>query len=121
MAYNYVKIIEEQLVSGGDMSSNIVSTFFPINDAAINRSVFKYSIQATWTGGASLGGTLAIRVHNDGTWVTINGTSVTVSTNADSVMWNFEGHSYKSVHLLWTHSAGSGTLNVTINAQAYNI
>jgi hypothetical protein len=81
-----------------------------------------YSICASWTDGGGLAGTLKLQASNnpftdnvnmtpaaDAVWVDVTGSSIAVS-GAGSQFWNVADANYSAYRIVWTRTAGSGTL-----------
>lgn len=95
MSYVYLKLLQETLLSGGALSASLQSASVILNDESKNRAVTSYSIQATWSG-SGLGGSFELQASNDGvTFVKVSSSTVTVSTDSGSAIWNVDRASDK--------------------------
>jgi hypothetical protein len=78
-----------------------------------------FALQAVISSSSSLNGTLKIQANIDSgssttNWADIGGTTATVI--ADGVtMWSIGRHHFKYVRIVWTRTAGSGTMTTTLN------
>ncbi len=101
------------------MSTAITSDTIPLDQ------VFGYSVQAVYTTGGVLGGTLKLECSNDhvednegnvvvpGTWSVVANSPVTIA-GAGNTMWNVESVNYLWARLTYTPNLGdTGTLNAT--------
>jgi hypothetical protein len=78
-----------------------------------------FSLQAVISSASSLNGTLKLQAAIDSAttptnWADIGGTTAAVT--ADGVtMWSIGRHHFKWVRIVYTRTAGSGTMTTTIN------
>lgn len=78
-----------------------------------------FSMQAVISGSSSLNGTLKLQAAIDSgdtptNWADIAGTTAAVT--ADGVtMWNIGRHHFRWVRIVFTRTAGSGTMTTTFN------
>lgn len=108
-------ISKKQVITDGDMSSNITSEVTIIT----NQSIIGY--QLSWSGSSPVG-TAAVEVSNDyavngegvvtnaGTWSTA--TSASISGNTGNGYFNMSNQSSYAIRLKYTRTSGSGTLQV---------
>jgi len=106
-----VHLFNIQIVTNGDMSSNITSLSTDIDESV------SYCIQATFTG--SPVGSIKIQGSNDPTLLgyTDITESITAISAAGSYMINVEFPAYSYVQLVYTRTSGSGTMNAKINGK----
>jgi len=117
-----MRVMNEAIVTNGDMSAaSITSSMVSINQA------FGFSIQGVMTGGpptgtAKLQGSCDPFVDLTGTgvtnWTDITGSSVAIAA-AGTFLYNVVDCEYNWVRLVYTRTAGSGTLNVRINVKGF--
>lgn len=103
---------KEHSIEEGDMSASINGTVMEC------RQFFRHSLQAEWSGAASLNGTIVAQASNDGgtTWTTLSGTISPTGASGSGVL-NDITHGIALVHCellraAWVRIAGTGTLNV---------
>lgn len=119
-----MRILNESLLSGGDMSGSL-------NSAPLNLEfAFGYAIQCEFTG--SPVGTIKLQGSNDSTpdanfqfsnfaptnWTDITGTSTAVTTNG-SILFNAASVYYRWVRVVYTVTSGSGSLSVVGNTKGF--
>lgn len=111
-----VHLFNIQIITNGDMSSNIISLSTNLDEAA------SYSIQAVFTGTPV--GVLMLEGTNDVPTTDTNLTNWTIITDSESdvleagsYLINVEFPVYSYVRLVYTRTSGSGTLNARINAK----
>jgi len=89
----------------GDMSGSFNGTSFNVggfHDVAVSSVV---------TDASSLNGTLKLQGSVDGTnWADISGLTGSITANGTTI-YKVNANPYQFVRLVWTSSAGSGTLN----------
>lgn len=118
----------ESVVTNGDMSGDLTSSVTILNQKTIA------GYEANWSSGSSLSGTLSIQVsnsyslnangtvNNTGTWNTLTltddtgsiVTSLPVSGASGSQFFNCAQLGGYAIRLIYTSSAGTGTLNVIL-------
>lgn len=122
MGYFYVNVVEQQIITDGSMTGDITSSEISVTHSPRAKAIFEYCVQAVWSAGSSPLGTLKLQASIDNSnYVDISGTTVGVSGNTGSVIWNITNHSYKYLRLIYTRSSGSGTLNAYFNGKSFNI
>ena len=109
-----MRVANKTLLTSGDMSGNITSDKFPLNQ------VYGYSIAAIYTG--SPVGSLKLQGSNDPdsanvtNWDDIDDSAQAVS-GAGIGMWNYNGAFYLWVRVVYTFTSGSGLLNLIVNSK----
>ena len=90
------------------------SNFFSLPGNVTN--VAGYSIQAVWSNGSSLVGTMNIQASNDGiNWSDIPNSSLPVSGNNDNNIFNVSKHAYYNfARLKYVSTSGDGICVVSI-------
>jgi hypothetical protein len=113
-----------QLLKNQSMTATVTST-------GINLiSAFAFSIQATWSGGSATAGTFKLQASNDAgdtgsgqavsqptNWTDVANSSQTITGTPGSILYDVTECSYRWVRLVYTPSAGTATLNATINTK----
>lgn len=120
MRYN-----QDPIVVDADMSLSVTSTTIPLDQ------VFGYSVQAVYTTGGTLAGTLELQAscnHQEdneknvivaGDWVTVKNSPV-VLTGAGSYIWNVQDPNYLWARLVYTPDpSDTGTLNATVTTKGF--
>ena len=96
--------------------------------AFVTEQMLNYSVQAKWTDGGALSGELKLQASNDAfappagnemyqienpaaSWDDVSGSVVTV-TGSNVQMYNVTDVSYKAYRIVWTRTAGTGTMTV---------
>jgi len=106
-----MRVFEYQLVSAGNLASNITSAAQQLNQ------MLMCSIQAVWSG-SSPSGTLKLQISNDDSnWTDYSGSSQSVSGNTGSIMWNMSATPFPWIRVVYTAVSGTGSLNVTVNGK----
>lgn len=106
-----VHLLNNQIVTNGDMSGDITSSATPLDEAVT------YCVQATFTGAPV--GTLILQATNDPIllgWTDITSSSASVAA-AGSYMINDSVFGFSQVRLQYRRTSGTGTLNAKINAK----
>ena len=87
-----------------------------------------FSITGTVSGASALNGTLKLQASNDlgfdngatitgvTNWVDLASSSQAITANG-SVQWNYNGAGFRWLRVVYTRTAGSGTLLLRINAK----
>lgn len=102
----------------------------PITSLGINLiSIYAYSVQGVWTGGAVVG-VFKLQGSNDSgdigsgqgvsqpvNWTDIVSSSQSISGSPGSILYDITECAYRWVRLVYTSTSGSATLNVTINTK----
>jgi hypothetical protein len=106
------QFLSKPVISAGVMTGTTVLTSIPIDASFLDN----LSVQFVWTSGATVSGTLACAVSNDG--VTFSAYTVTLPTITASAGGNgiavFQAFPYKFLRFTYTNSAGSGVLNAYV-------
>lgn len=102
-------MISGDALTGADASTNQTSP--PIDKGDLK----DYAVQIVFTGTPS--GTVKIQASIDNvSWADVSGTSTTVTTGAPSpIVINLNGQSYRFARVVWTNSAGTGTIGAKYN------
>lgn len=112
-----IHVLNEPIVTAGDMSGNITSLITNIDE------LVSYSVQAVFTGAPV--GSIELQGSNDietssatppTNWTSITD-STTAVTEAGSYLVNVEFPAYSWVRLVYTFTSGTGVLNARINAK----
>lgn len=104
-----VFIENQQIVTNGDMSANILSTSQNISEFS------NYAVHCSWSGSTPVG-SLDVLGSNDGIIFTSVGT-LAVSGNTGLDLFNVFGAAYKYMQVSYTFTSGTGTLNVYLSAK----
>lgn len=124
LAFLLVPILAIAHVNGKQQILTAQSMGASFNSAGIDISNFdNVNIQAKWTGTAEAG-TFKIQASSDSTlpcasataWTDQSGTSQAIAADGD-FMWNLASQGYRCVRLVYTRSAGTGTLNAWLNGK----
>lgn len=108
------------LLSSGDMTGDLTSTGIALN------STYAYSIQGIWSGGSAPVGTFKLQGSDDAgyaggaqptNWSDVTSSSQAISGTPGKILYDVTECSYRWVRLVYTHTSGSATLNVTINTK----
>lgn len=111
---------KQQIVTAASMGASL-------NSRAVDISNFdNVNIQAKWTGITASGGsgTFKIQGSSDSTlpcssttiWTDQTGTSVAIAADGDQ-MWNLAAQGMRCIRLVYTRTAGTGTLNAHLNGK----
>jgi diaminopimelate epimerase len=91
------------LISAANAASTVTSAPLDLGDQKNLSIHVKFS-------SATLVGTLKLQASNDNTdWVDITGSSQSVAAG-ESHIWNIVDATYRNLRVVWTNSAGTGTL-----------
>jgi hypothetical protein len=119
-----MRILNESLLSAGDMSGNLNSSPLSLEFA------FGYALQCVFTGAPV--GTLKLQGSNDAppdanfqfasfsptNWTDITGSSAAVAA-AGNVLFNGTGTYYRYVRAVYTFTSGTGSLSVVGNTKGF--
>lgn len=85
----------------------------------VDRQHAGFCLQSVISGASSLNGTLKLQAAIDTgntaiNWADIGGTTAAVTADG-VVMWSVGRHHFKWTRIVWTRTAGSGTMTTTLN------
>lgn len=76
------------------------------------------AVQAVWSAGSTpVGATTLEGSLDDINYVTISGSSLSVSGNTGNNLYNIDSPNYKFIRLTYTASSGTGTMSVRISGK----
>lgn len=112
------------LVQNEDMTGAVTSE--PVNLI----SIYSYSIQAYWAGGANPSGLFYLQGSNDPgddgsgqavsdpvNWTIVGGSPVPINGTPGSITYDVASCGYRWVRLQYVPTSGSATINVTLNVK----
>jgi hypothetical protein len=102
-------IFNYNIVTNGDMSSNIESDIVDLSRAD------GFSIVAVITG--SPVGTFSVKMGNTDADLTVDPDSVVAVSGVDKIAYSRDINTFDKVQCFYTATSGSGTLTVRINAK----
>lgn len=107
-------IYKTQIITNGDMSSNIISTATDLNKT----NTRSFSIQFNFTGTSPVG-IVYIEGSNDqgNTYTQISDSISPITGNSGSCLINVEFPAYELVRLQYIRTSGIGTVNCFINGK----
>lgn len=113
-----IKYANTLLVDGGAMTADITSDYLDI------RFNYGVALQAVWSGTSPVGNLIVQGTCRDisqdpaGTslnWTNLGGTTIAVSGNSGSILYNLEGLFFTAVRVFYDFTSGTGSLDVTAN------
>lgn len=106
-----VFVFNNQIITNGSMSGNITSLTQDIS------SVTSISVQCTWTGTSPVGTASLYGSLDNITFTAISDSSLSVSGNSGSNLWNYDLPAFPYIQLVYTFGSGTGTMNAKISGK----
>jgi len=106
-----IHLLNKKIIDAVSVAGDTTSDSLEVKEAV------SIAVQAIWAG-SSPSGTVSIQASNDGTnFKELSGGSITVSGNTGNDLKNFADCGFAYLRAVYTHSSGSGTLTVQVNAK----